>query len=102
MSTYARERLFTFVLTLIAFAGGLALGLTAPGEDDAPKSPVATCKYEDGSGSPLPCYWDADSHGNGTGADVMHFPDGTFKLVQDYDHEAAENAMDEWAQRGHK
>lgn len=58
----------------------------APCADDASSNvapawltdaPVPACANEDGSESPLPCYWDGATMGNGTGAHIVHGPDGT-------------------------
>ena len=49
---------------------------TAPAWIDA--APVNPCKWEDGSDSPRPCYWDSDAMGNGTGNGVtLYGPDGS-------------------------
>lgn len=59
-------------------AGGL-IGLwisPARGLDNAPTLPP--CANEDGSGSVLPCYWDAQTMGNGRGDSFMIDPAGRF------------------------
>ncbi|GHG09878.1 hypothetical protein [Streptomyces hydrogenans] len=53
----------------------LALIFTpASGTDTLP-----ACEWEDGSGTPdAPCFWDADTRGNHTGRDVLHYNGQTF------------------------
>lgn len=60
---------------LAAVAGHLAGGVVTSTVTASPIAQVtsprlatmAPCKYEDGSGSTLPCYWDATTRGNGVG-----------------------------------
>lgn len=64
---------------LAAFAVGAAVAVAAPSTGPAPLSidwqptEFVACQSEDGSTGQLPCYWDADQRGNGTGASyVIH------------------------------
>lgn len=40
-------------------------------------APIPPCRYEDGSGQPGVCYWDARTMGNGQGDGVFVYDDGT-------------------------
>lgn len=51
-------------LATITLAAALSLTAT-PAVAYSPKMPP--CVYEDGSGGPLPCYWDATTMGNRVG-----------------------------------
>lgn len=41
----------------------------------------APCVYEDGSGGPLPCYWDGDTRGNRTGRSFIVHEDETITYL---------------------
>lgn len=77
----------TLIVVAAVFAAMLALGfvLQATDNDNAPNTTLPACEWEDGSGrgQELPCYWDADTRSNGGGADVINFPDGTYRVVND-------------------
>lgn len=52
-----------------------ALGVSA--HADTEPAPLPPCAYEDGSGGPVPCYWDGSSMGNGIGDSyIVHEVDG--------------------------
>lgn len=53
----------------------------------APTSP-AHCRQEDGSGSPLPCRWDATTDGAGTGRSYWVLPAADGGMRYAYDPEA--------------
>lgn len=53
-----------------ALAFGVGAGTVAPDHNPAGPS-IPPCVYEDGSGGPVPCYWDASERGNGIGQDVI-------------------------------
>ena len=58
----------------IILATAIALSLTllaAPQAPQAAPEQLPACVFEDGSGGPVPCFWDASERGNGLGTDVV-------------------------------
>lgn len=78
--------LFTLLINLILALTGLQVSTPAV---EVPKASVLVkddipavlegppCEYEDGSGGPLPCYWDAKQSGNGEGVSYWILSDET-------------------------
>jgi hypothetical protein len=64
------------IAAVLAITAGLTIGaLTTPADATAPTH-TPPCATEDGSGGPLPCYWNAGTAGNGIGESFTVHPDG--------------------------
>lgn len=66
------------IAAVLAITAGLTIGaLTTPADATPATAPITTpCAYEDGSGGPLPCRWDAGTAGNGIGESFTVHPGG--------------------------
>jgi hypothetical protein len=68
------------LLAALLILGGYFLGAWENSGDGYVAPLVPSCVFEDGPG---PCYWDADTQGNGIGDDVFVNSDGTSVTVND-------------------
>lgn len=64
------------VLTLVLTILALLSPATTSVEFTAANLPA--CVEEDGSGGPIPCYWDASTRGNGQGTSLVFLGDNAW------------------------